>query len=404
MIQFQSDTHESAFIYFQNRYAEITKDDIKFRPYSDLKNYVWKSNIIPIDFDFKENDEQSEFEIFLKYAINKTEHLDEDVNKLKYHSVVTSNGYLIHGFKDPSLVKAVVAVDKRISYTGDPNGRSGKSLNSKALSKLIKTVMIDGPNFKFDKDFNFARVQLDTRLINFNDVKPQFDFNALFSLITEDFVFSKKRMDEISIPFQKSPKFYISTNFTLRGDGDSSRGRQQVIEFGDYFNAEYTPIDMFKHRLFDDWDDVEWRRFYRYMIGCLQYFLKHGLIAFPLENYEVRKLTASPFGQDFYDYITEELKPQPNINYNKDELIQTFREKHPQWKDKPEKNSFTKWLNAFATMNEWVINPHKEGGRWKSNGIDYLVFVEKKNAKTFTEQKSSSPHAQQSLLTDKPDF
>ncbi len=390
-INFQEDTKSKGFLYFQNGFLEITKDEIDFKPYSALNGYVWKSYILPEKFEYKSQDNTSEFETFLRLAINKAEAFDDELSVQKWNSTRSTIGYLLHAYKDPSLTKAVVAVDKRITYTGDPNGRSGKSLLSKALAKVIKTILIDGQKFDPKNEFSFARVQLDTRLINFNDVKPTFDFNNLFSQITEDFIFSKKRIDEMSIPFKQSPKFYISTNFTLKGDGDSARGRQQVIEFSDYFNAELTPLDVFGHRFFDEWDESEYRRFYRFMISCIQYYLQSGLVPFPLENYEVRKLTSSPFGQDFFDYVNEDWRPVPETKYNKDEEIERFRKKYPQWTDKPEKNTFTKWLSNYGTMNEWVINPHKEGGRWKSNGQDLIMFVPKEKAKDFSEKDIKTP-------------
>ena len=50
-------------------------------------------------------------------------------------------------------------------------------------------------------------------------MRKNFDFERLFSVITEGLTLEKKNKDAIKIPFNKSPKVSITTNYALKGDG-----------------------------------------------------------------------------------------------------------------------------------------------------------------------------------------
>lgn len=384
MIEFNRDTKDKCYMYFNDCYVEIKNDSIDTKKYTELKKYVWKTNIINKPFKYIKG-KPSVFERFIKLAMNKTEELIDETHILRYNSIKSTIGYLLHRYKDPALTKAVVAVDQKITRTGEPNGRSGKSLLLKAISKVKNVTLIEGQNFNFEKPFAFSTVSLDTEIINFNDVRRNFEFDRLFGLITEEFVYEKKRIDAITIPFDDSPKFYISTNYTLKTEGDSSKGRMQVVEFSDFFNAENTPIEYFKQRFFDEWDNNEWELFYSFMIDCIQTFLKEGLIAFPLQNYNERKLIALPYGQDLLDYIEDEWKIQPKIDYDEHHHLQDFLKRYPRH-EKLTIQGFTKFLREYAALQNWSLNPHTQGKkdtRYKKNGTTYVLFVPNDEAKNY---------------------
>ena len=95
----------------------------------------------------------------------------DEIELKKYESVCSTVGYLLHSYKNPALTKAVLAVDrnKRMS-SSESNGGTGKSLFSKAIGKMLNMTIIDGANFKFDYEFAFQQCNVDTALVNFNDV------------------------------------------------------------------------------------------------------------------------------------------------------------------------------------------------------------------------------------------
>ena len=99
---------------------------------------------------------------------------------------------------------------------------AGKDWSPRLLGKLRKTVRLDGRNFNFSRNFLFQSVTLDTAIIEFNDVTRKFNFDKLFSIITDDITVERKNQNEIIIPFHQSPKIIISTNYTIEGSDDST--------------------------------------------------------------------------------------------------------------------------------------------------------------------------------------
>jgi hypothetical protein len=174
----------------------------------------------------------------------------------------------------------------------EPNGRSGKGLFWNALKHLKKVQSIDGKQFKFGGDFPYQSVKTDCQVLVFDDVKRNFMFENLFSVITEGIEITYKGKDTIKLPVQDSPKILITTNYVIKGTGGSHEARKFEVELSTFFNAEHTPIDFFGHYLFDDWDTKEWARFDCYMIECLKKYLTHGLmpyksISLPYKRFEI---------------------------------------------------------------------------------------------------------------------
>ena len=86
----------------------------------------------------------------------------------------------------------------------------------------------------------------------------------------------KKNKDEIFIPFERSPKVIITTNYVINGSGNSHDRRRHEIEFNQYFNGKHTPLDEYGRLLFDEWNNKDWISFDNYMIDNLQRFLING--------------------------------------------------------------------------------------------------------------------------------
>ena len=200
-------------------------------------------------------------------------------------------GYLMHGYKNLSYCPAVILNDEVIS--DNPEGGTGKGLFINALQKMKKVVVIDGKSFAFEKSFAYQLVSADTQILCFDDVKKHFDFERLFSVVTEGLTLEKKNKDAIKIPFAKSPKIAITTNYAIKGAGNSFERRKWELELHQHYSKHYTPLDEFNKLMFGDWDDAEWCVFDNYMIGCLQLYMNKGLIRSQFVNLKVRKLSAA---------------------------------------------------------------------------------------------------------------
>ncbi|MFN3405162.1 MAG: DNA primase [Cytophagaceae bacterium] len=401
-VTIKRDTKEACFMYFKNGWVEITKEGSKLKEYKDLDGQIWKSQIIDTEIQYiPEGDSEAEFKRFLclslagnilyKPVLDEAgepkkdeagvllyEDVPEDVRTLSHKRILsacTAIGYMLHGYKDPSMTKAVVSVDAKLGKNGDMNGGSGKSLFAKALKYLIKEAFIEAQNFRFDNPFAFEMVNLDSKFVNFNDANARFEFQRLFSLITDDFTVNKKHIGMFTIPFDVSPKIYISTNHTIKGEGSSFQRRQFVIEFSDYFNDKHTPEKEFGHLLFIDWNREEWNRFYSFMFDCVSAFLSSGLVEIDNSNYRLRSLL-NIISEDFYYYMENNV--QLDHRYEKKVLFQQFKDSYAPDFDNLKLNTFSKYLQSWANYKGYLINPNSKNGRDSSNGVDYVTIVKRK--------------------------
>ena len=113
----------------------------------------------------------------------------------------------------------------------------------------------------------------------------------MFSVITEGITVEKKNKDSIKIPFSKSPKVALTTNYTIKGSGASFTRRRWELELASYYTPSFTPMHEFGKFLFgDEWDDDDWCQFDNYMINNLQLFLNSGLLESDSVNGEMKSL------------------------------------------------------------------------------------------------------------------
>lgn len=362
-VSLKEDTKEECYIYYRNCVLEITKDEVKEIDYIDIDGYVWKRQII--DRDFKKFDHHGS--VFRKFIW-----LISGQNIEKYNSFKSVIGYLLHSFKTSANNKAIVFNDETISE--NPNGGSGKGLFWNALKYMKKVSIIDGKTFEFTKSFPYQTVSTDTQILVFDDVKKNFSFESLFSLITEGITLEYKGQDAIQIPVEKSPKLLITTNYTLGGVGGSHERRKFEIEMSAYFNYKHTPLDEFGHMLFSDWSDDEWLRFDNYMINCEQYYLQNGLVSHEFNNLEVRKLIKET-SFEFYEWVKDGHLPV-NERIDKSLFYQSFIEEYQDMKKWLTQRRFTKWLSTWGEFNKYDISEGKSGTlRWvllSSNGDDNI--------------------------------
>ena len=363
-VYFIEDTKHTSYLYYRNCAVKITKDKVIPLDYLDLGGYVWKDHIIDRNFSIcKSND--CDYKTFIGNICNKDEK--------RILSMESTIGYMMHGYKNLSYCPAVILNDEAIS--DNPEGGTGKGLFMNALQKMKKVVVIDGKSFAFEKSFAYQLVSADTQILCFDDVKKHFDFERLFSVVTEGLTLEKKNKDAIKIPFAKSPKIAITTNYTIKGSGNSFARRKWELELHQYYSKHFTPLDEFKKLMFGDWDDDEWCIFDNYMIGCLQFYLEKGFVKSELVNANLKNLirdTSKDFlewcglleGYPFNTLLT------PNAKSYKQDLYLEFIEDYPDYSSrgnmKISRTEFYRWLNDYGKYHHGV--EPKDGrdkhGKW----------------------------------------
>jgi hypothetical protein len=225
-----------------------------------------------------------------------------------------------------------------------------------ALSQMKKVVTIDGKSFTFERSFAYQLVSADTQILVFDDVKKHFDFERLFSVVTEGLTLEKKNKDAIKIPFSKSPKIAITTNYAIKGAGNSFARRKWELEFHQYYNKNHTPLDDFGKLMFSDWTDDEWCEFDNYMVDCLKSYLKTGLIKSKFVNLKIRQLSAETC-HDFIEWCglvdkSENKLIEPNKRIRTNDLYSDFVDNYPDYGPRSKmtvsRQKFSKWINAYA--------------------------------------------------------
>jgi len=354
-IEFVQDTAEHGTLYYQNCAVRVRKSGkVDMIDYADIGGYVWKDHILDRDFE-RDTVEDGEFNHFVDLISSM------DVERIKAHR--TSMGYLMHGYKDLSDNRAVIYNDAVIN--DNPNGGSGKGIICQAYSKVRRVNVLNGKDFNFDKGFPYQTVSADCQILVFDDVAKKFNFERLFSVITEGIVLEKKNKDAVRVPVQKSPKIVITTNYTIEGRGGSHDRRKWEVEMSGHFNANHSPADEFGHQLFDGWGDVQWRRFDNYMVNCLIMYLQKGLYQCSWESMHIRKFI-NETSPEFWHWIGEDkdgvgrLKPNECI-YRVAEM-ESFIEEYTDWG--PRKYALTSrkwaiWLNFYGTFKGWDVQSEK---------------------------------------------
>lgn len=344
---FLSAAKDHCYVLFRNTVMYVTHNDVKYLNYESLPGLVWDRRIIQRDIQpVAESCDISSF-------VSKVSANDEG----RIRMIQSAIGYLLHPYKDPANPRAIILTDQSFETKGeDPEGGTGKGIFVRMLSHFRNTVVIDGKNFDPDKSFAYQRIDIDSEIVAFEDVERKFDFERLFSVLSEGWIVEKKGLQSFIIPYEKSPKPIITSNYTIKGDSSSHMRRRYEIEIAPYYSPKLTPLDDFGHRLFADWDKLEWNRFDNYMIGCLQLFLSTGLAETIEVNLKVKRLIAET-STDFFDwaefYLVNRIKASGK--QIKTELINDFTIRHPDYAGRLTQWVFGKWLRKWCVYRSiWM--------------------------------------------------
>jgi len=296
--KFINDTPTETWLFFQNYAVKITGSEILPLQYKDVPGYIWHDKVVKRNF-YNDTFKGCVAEKYVKI-----------LGGIEYERLCKIMGYSLNRYKDKTNARCpIITEDIDPKSEGESVGRSGKGLLFSFIAQYRKSCYFDGKNFSFDKTHLWQNVDLDTDIIYIDDPLPTFKFDRLFSVITESIQVDKKNKQQLIIPFNKSPKFYINSNFTLGKSDDSYAGRQLKFPIVKYFSAFYTPLDEFKHMFFDDWDKAEFCKFDNFMAFCAQSYLadiNHKDLTFVSINSKERQLI-SETNKDFIDYMDSQM-------------------------------------------------------------------------------------------------
>lgn len=348
--EFNQSTREKAWVYFKNKAVAVTRDGFDPVDYDKLEHPIWERHLLPWEWSDKILDRDGgEWLQFLRNVAGD----QKTLNRL-----MAAIGYLMHGYKQHSLAKAIILIDAKIpTISYDANGGTGKSLIGKWIAKYRSSCIIDGRklNKQNNLQFLFQGVEPDTQVVFIDDADPHFDFQMLFSSITSDMTIRKMYQGEFVIPFERSPKFLSTTNHSIRGTDDSTNRRKYEVGISDYYGADRNPRDEFGHDLIYDWSEAEWENSHFVMLMCLQHFLINGLVVEELDNNQKLKKAISETSIEFVNFMLEKIYSgaiydgkewDRKLMYN--DFVNMFEES-PDFK-KFFMRSFTNWIEKFCRI------------------------------------------------------
>ena len=341
------DDPETAYFAFKNGLVTVTKSGLALNDYDQLKDKcIWKDQIIDAVFKDCTDFNDCHYAVFTNNICNK----EED----RLMALKTAIGYLLHNYNNPSKGQAVIFYDEKIKDMNNPSGGTGKGIVVQAVNQMRCTVKIDGKKFNGNSNFCFQQVNESTQVIVIDDVKNDFDFDRLNSVLTDGMNIEVKYRNEIHIPPENSPKIVITSNTIIENGGSTRKRRQFPIEFGDHYSSKIKsgieePIISEHGCVFfsEDWKPEEWRKFYRFMLECSMLYLKYGLVPYTFKSIEDNRLR-QVLSEEFYDWILEaDLKT--NQEYKTPELLSDFKQLYnlgDEFKQRQFSNQLRKYANA----------------------------------------------------------
>lgn len=421
-VDFIEPEKEVQYLVFQNCYWRITAEEIIQRPLEELPKHVWAERVNEFDarltekpiveierekdtWNIKRNKQFCDIERFYWNTSNfhwrkewelvkgedgierymtkdNAEPLTQDdiqIQNANYICKMIAAGYVLHEYRDYSNMKAVICMDGLESDIGKSMGGSGKSIFSTQFKHCIETFIVDGKKIEpgqSDKHI-YDGVDERTNLVVINDVRVNFQFEQLFSDITEGIEVNPKGEKKFRLD---PPKFIISTNHALNGNDTSHDRRQYMLSFSDYYNKHRTPYDTFGRQLFHEWDEKQWNLYYNFMAICIQANLKYGLkYTIPMGALERRKLRQA-MGSEFLEWAElfyDESINHRNIAIEKNLLFDSCIDYDLKLKKYLSKTKFKEKLQLFCIYKSLEWNPNradKEDRRHKSNGREYFTI------------------------------
>ena len=231
-----------------------------------------------------------------------------------------------------------------------------------------------------------------SRIVIGDDLMKDFDFDSLFSLITSDWPVNPKGQAAYTVPFGKAPKIYLSSNFSVSGDGSSYRARQWPLAFSDYYNEDHQPVQDFGALFFEEWDTDQWTLFWNLVAQCIQIYFRFGYVPAPDSRLEDRRL-AQQIGEDFMTWAEEYFAEDAghlNVRILRQDMYRAFIE-HVQTarssKISYSPKSFSMRLGYYVRLKKYYLNPHlynPQTKTWNSYDKDGRpIRTDKSNGREF---------------------
>jgi hypothetical protein len=306
------DNREEVFLNFANGVVRVTKSDSILLDTSSLKNqFRYLDSLIHKNpkiqnfsgyIDLNPSIGESRFEKFCKLATSKKlnqnlvtipiygkdyEYSDNDMKTL-----MSAIGYLCSNYKEGGKSKLILFQDRYMDNI-TRQGRNGKTVVANILLSFIKGVMIPADKIDLKNQFAFNSVNYSDKIIFFDEIILNKNFvENLFNEVNNFLNVRKLYQGTFTLSGQNLPKFLGCSNYMVWNPKEMSQSeRIHCVEFSDFFNKVHmyggNITDYFDGKwMFDEMDDIEWNKFFNFIIQCIQLYLSNGFHKHPSPMYK----------------------------------------------------------------------------------------------------------------------
>ena len=318
-LDYYKDTKQSFGLPFKNGFFyfdEIDGFELKRKEYSEVNGFFTPHQIQNRSFEY--TDEVGVFETFIQRISTGVKEYDKNEHKETVNAFNSMIGYLSHNFKSYTESPCIILTDEGANDE-TRNGGRGKSILGNGIKEVTKLMLKGGNEFVGSYLHNFADLEESYNVYLLDDIPAGFNFNDLYTNITGGINVQPKGTKARMIDFKDTPKFLITTNWLFRYDENDTSTNRRFIEYKikPFYSINHTPKDEFRHTFFEDWDGMEWNRFYSYVFRCVHSYLVNSLqrITYDKTEDNYRALFGSDLREQEMARIMEQvLYPDPIYN------------------------------------------------------------------------------------------
>lgn len=210
-------------------------------------------------------------------------------------------GYHCAQYKDPSKPWMSFLQDMKMSEVGQSSGRSGKSLVSQGITFVRSSFYVGGRKLNEKQNYQFIYDGLTEfhDFIEIDDFHEFGDFDFFYTQITGKREVNPKNLAPFTLNYALSGKMLMSSNFELQNTNNSTIARLLNSGVSDYYHQSTSkndyketrdPKSKYGKRLYDDFTEEEWVKFYNFIAYCIQLQMRFDKIQPPMDNLERRQL------------------------------------------------------------------------------------------------------------------
>lgn len=377
------DTKDCCYLHFENGSVQITPNEKTFIPLDKLPKYIWKDAIVPREYHGRYYDGQPAdiISVFEQVVEHVTVERYEDEDKVVHHinnKKVCEHGLfrLMHHWTDPSTPVSVVFIDHNPSNDYNDGGR-GKGLMIDGIYWIKSNgtmngvvIILDGRKFG-RSNFPMQRLRANTEVLVVDDVdESQVSIKDFYAFLTGAAEAEVKGKLTFAYPREYPPKLGFTANRPFFSHDLSSARRLLVVPVNDYFQREgCSPLQLFKRRLFYEWDAAEWTHFDDYMIDIVGANI--GLAEMPKPNLSIFNEYRLMMEMD--DSLIRLFDEMPR---NQDCPISKAHEglallKYPKaLKDA----DIYREADTYCRLKKMTLKRNADGKRLRKNSLNYLHF------------------------------